>query len=128
MEPQRVATAPPPRETGPTVNRPGLLLVALLGGLFLGNIDIAVVNVAIPSIRERLGAGPSELELVVSGYTLAYALLLITGARLGEIVGRRRVYVLGLTAFTALSLACGLAPTGAVLVWSLACCRAWARR
>jgi MFS family permease len=100
----------------PGVQRSGWLLTSLLGGMVLGNIDIAVVNVAIPSIRVSLQATAGELELIVSGYTLAYALLLITGARLGEIHGRRWMYLLGLTVFTASSLACGLAPNGAVLV------------
>ncbi|MFJ3231613.1 MFS transporter [Streptomyces sp. NPDC086787] len=86
--------------------------------MFLGNVDIAVVNVAIPSIRDRLHATGSELELIVSGYTLAYAMLLITGARLGEIRGRRWTYLLGLVVFTASSLACGLAPNGGTLVGS----------
>ena len=92
------------------------LLTSLLGGLFLGNIDIAVVNVAIPSIRVHLQVTAGELELVVSGYTLAYALLLITGARIGQIRGRRGTYLLGLTVFTAASLGCGLAPDGIALV------------
>jgi MFS family permease len=95
---------------------PAWMLTALLGGMFLGNVDIAVVNVALPSIRAHLDVSAAELELVVSGYTLAYACLLITGARLGEIHGRRWMYLLGLTVFTVSSLACGLAPNGAVLV------------
>ncbi|MFE4716458.1 MFS transporter [Streptomyces sp. NPDC056728] len=96
--------------------RPGWLLACLLGGMFLGNVDIAVVNVAIPSIREHLSASGGELELIVSGYTLAYAVLLITGARIGEIRGRRWTYLLGLAVFTLSSLACGLAPDSATLV------------
>ncbi|MEU8890413.1 MFS transporter [Streptomyces sp. NPDC048442] len=98
------------------VRRPGWLLVCLLGGMFLGNVDIAVVNVAIPSIRDHLHATSGELELIVSGYTLAYAVLLITGARIGEIRGRRWTYLLGLSVFTVSSLACGLAPTSTALV------------
>ncbi|MEW2167063.1 MFS transporter [Streptomyces sp. NPDC007084] len=96
--------------------RPGWLLACLLGGMFLGNVDIAVVNVAIPSIRERLGASGGELELIVSGYTLAYAVLLITGARIGQIRGRRWTYLIGLSVFTLSSLACGLAPDSTTLV------------
>ncbi len=84
--------------------------------MFLGNVDIAVVNVAIPSIHVHLHATGGELELIVSGYTLAYAMLLITGARLGEIRGRRWTYLVGLAVFTGSSLACGLAPNGLVLV------------
>ncbi|MFJ2816274.1 MFS transporter [Streptomyces sp. NPDC087294] len=96
--------------------RPGMMLAALLGGMFLGNVDIAVVNVAIPSIRDQLHASGGELEMIVSGYTLAYAMLLITGARLGEIRGRRGMYLIGLAVFTVSSLACGLAPNSACLV------------
>ncbi|MEU8928302.1 MFS transporter [Streptomyces sp. NPDC048409] len=102
--------------TTPHGRRQAWLLASLLGGMFLGNVDIAVVNVAIPSIRDRLHATGGELELIVSGYTLAYAMLLITGARLGEIRGRRRTYLLGLVVFTVSSLACGLAPNGGALV------------
>lgn len=92
------------------------MLASLLGGMFLGNVDIAVVNVALPSIRDHLHASGGELELIVSGYTLAYAMLLITGACLGEIRGRRWTYLLGLTVFTLSSLACGLALDSAALV------------
>ncbi|MGW6318122.1 MFS transporter [Streptomyces sp. NPDC055099] len=106
----------PSKETGRPEPRTGWVLASLLGGMFLGNVDIAVVNVAIPSIRERLHASGGELELIVSGYTLAYAMLLITGARLGEIRGRRRIYLSGLALFTLSSLGCGLAPNGATLV------------
>jgi MFS family permease len=60
------------------------LLATLLGGMFLGNVDLAIVNIAAPSIQEDLRASDGALELVVSGYTLAYAMLLITSARLGE--------------------------------------------
>ncbi|MGH3375650.1 MAG: MFS transporter [Actinoallomurus sp.] len=95
---------------------PGWLLVALLGGMFLGSVDIAIVNVAAPSIREHLGASGGQLELIVSGYTLTYAVLLITSARLGTTHGLRKVYMAGLAIFTVSSFACGLAPTAAVLL------------
>jgi MFS family permease len=94
----------------------GWLLASLLGGMFLGNVDIAVVNVATPSISSNLHASGGELELIVSGYTLAYALLLITSARLGDMRGYRRMYLLGLGAFTLASLGCALAPSAIVLV------------
>jgi MFS family permease len=92
------------------------VLASLLGGVFMGNVDIAVVNVAIPSIHTHLHASGGALNLIVSGYTLAYATLLITGARLGDVYGRRRTYLLGLAIFTLSSLACGLAPNAATLV------------
>ena len=115
------ATGPTPTSARQTPEeqsgrRPFWVLTSLLGGMFLGNVDIAVVNVAVPSIRDRLHASSGALELIVSGYTLAYAMLLITSARLGETRGRRRVYLLGLTVFTLSSLACGLAPNTATLV------------
>lgn len=90
--------------------------MSLLGGMFLGNVDIAVVNVAIPSVRAQLQASPAELELIVSGYTLAYAMLLITSARVGQNRGRRGAYLAGLVVFTVSSLACGLAPDAPILV------------
>jgi MFS family permease len=100
----------------PARTRSAWLLVSLFGGMFLGNVDIAIVNIATPSIREHLHATGGELELVVSGYTLAYAMLLITGARLGDLRGRRKVFLVGLVLFTVSSLACGLAPNAAILV------------
>jgi MFS family permease len=85
-------------------------------GIFITNIDIAVVNVATPSIHERLQASASELQLAVSGYTLSYAMLLITGARLGDMYGYRRLFLAGLVVFTMASLVCGLAPDAIVLI------------
>ena len=73
--------------------------------MFLANVDVAIANVAAPSIKAGLHAGGGELELVVSGYTLAYAVLLVTSARLGEARGYRRVFLAGLGAFTAASAA-----------------------
>ena len=90
--------------------RLGLLLGVLLTAQFMANIDVAIVNVAAPSIRDSLHASGGELELVVSGYTLAYALLLVTGARLGSTHGYRRLFLLGLAGFTLASLVCGIAP------------------
>jgi MFS family permease len=84
--------------------------------MFLGNVDVAIANIAGPSIRASLHASGGELELVVSGYTLAYAVLLVTSARLGEARGYRPMFLAGLGGFTAASLACGLAPSALVLV------------
>src|SRR5579859_6560988 len=91
-------------------------LAALLGAMFLGNVDVAIANVAGPSIRSGLHASGGQLELIVSGYTLAYAVLLVTCARLGEARGYRRVFLAGLAGFTAASLACALAPNAITLV------------
>jgi MFS family permease len=75
-----------------------------------------IVNVAIPPIHANLHASGGVLELIVSGYTLAYAMLMITSARLGDMRGYRRVFLLGLGLFTLTSLACGLAPNALILV------------
>jgi predicted MFS family arabinose efflux permease len=85
------------------------LLTVLLMAVVVANIDVAAVNVATPSIREQLGATDSELQLVVSGYIVSYAMLLIASARLGAIYGYRRLFILGLGTFTTASVACGLA-------------------
>jgi MFS family permease len=93
-----------------------LMLAVLLGGQFMALLDAFVVNVAMPSIGAGLHASGAALQLVVGGYSAAYAMLLITGARLGDIYGRRRMYLAGVVAFTAASLACGLAPDAALLI------------
>nr|WP_243715667.1 MFS transporter [Micromonospora sp. KC207] len=79
-------------------------------------VDVLIVNIAVPAIGSDLHASGAELQLVVGGYTVAYAMLLITGARLGDLFGRRRMYQLGLTMFTLTSLACGFAPTSGSLI------------
>lgn len=79
-------------------------------------IDFFIVNVALPSMDSDLAAGPAMLELVVSGYGLAYAVLLVLGGRLGDMAGRRRLFLMGMAAFALTSLACGLAPTAWTLV------------
>ena len=92
------------------------MLAVLLLGQFMCIIDVLVVNVAMPSIGASLHASGASLQLVVGGYTIAYAMLLITGARLGDRYGRRRVYQVGVITFTAASLACALAPDSQLLV------------
>ena len=92
------------------------MLAVLLLGQFMGLLDVFVVNVAMPAIGAGLHASGASLQLVVGGYTIAYAMLLITGARLGDLYGRRRMYLLGVIAFTTASLACGFAPSSLVLV------------
>jgi predicted MFS family arabinose efflux permease len=88
----------------------GWRLLVLLAAVFMTTADNSIVNVAVPSISARLDASGGELQLVVSGYILAYAVLLVTGARLGSLFGYRRIFLFGLGAFTLASLACGLAP------------------
>ncbi len=91
-------------------------LFVILVGVLLPMIDFFIVNVALPTIDADLGASQPLLELVVSGYATAYALLLVLGGRLGDSVGRKRLFLLGMAAFTLTSLACGLAPTAVFLV------------
>lgn len=92
------------------------MLAVLLLGQFMGLLDVFVVNVAMPVIGTDLHASGASLQLVVGGYTVAYAMLLITGARLGDLYGRRRMYLLGVIGFTVTSLACGFAPGPVALV------------
>ena len=91
-------------------------LPVLLAGAFMVVLDFFIVNVALPAIATDLGAGESSLEWVVAGYGLAFAAFLITAGRLGDLFGRRRVYMVGLGLFTLTSLACGLAPSPTALV------------
>lgn len=88
----------------------------LLMGAFLPIADFFIVNVALPSISTTLHTSGAALELVVAGYGIAYASLLVLGGRLGDRFGRRTVFLIGLTAFIALSLACGLAPDSGFLL------------
>ena len=67
-------------------------------------------------MRDSLGASPAQVQLVISGYAASYAVFLITGGRLGDLYGRRRLFVIGLAAFTATSALCGFAPSAGVLV------------
>jgi len=92
-----------------------LMLGVLLAGQFMALLDVTIVNVAMPTISSDLHASGASLQLIVSGYTVAYAVLLITGARLGDLFGRRRLYLIGISVFTLTSLACGLAPNTATL-------------
>ena len=88
----------------------------MLVGVLLPMVDFFIVNVALPTIDRDLHASPPLLELVVSGYATAYALLLVVGGRLGDSFGRKRLFLIGMAAFTLTSLACGLAPTADFLV------------
>jgi EmrB/QacA subfamily drug resistance transporter len=92
----------------------------MLVGPLLGVIDFFIANIGINSIRTSLHANFGEIELVVAGYGLTYAVCLITGGRLGDIYGRKRIFIVGLIGFTATSALCGLAPNAAMLViWRL---------
>jgi EmrB/QacA subfamily drug resistance transporter len=93
-----------------------LVLVAVLPGMFMNVFDFFAVNVATPVLHRDLGSGPPALELIVGGYGLTFSLGLVTGGRLGDRYGRRRVFFAGMAAFTAASALSGLAPTSDILV------------
>jgi EmrB/QacA subfamily drug resistance transporter len=88
----------------------------LIFASFMDLLDATIVNVALPSIQDDLGATGAQLEWVVGGYLLAFAVLMITGGRLGDIAGRRRLFVTGVVGFTAGSLLACIAPSIGVLL------------
>jgi len=89
----------------------------LLVGAFLPPLDFFIVNVALPSIQSTLHTSAAELQLVISGYAAAYAVFLITGGRLGDLFGRRRIFLIGVTGFGLTSVICGLASSPAILIF-----------
>ncbi|MGN9842480.1 MFS transporter [Nonomuraea sp. H19] len=95
--------------------RTAALIVILLAS-FMDLLDVTIVNVTVPSITGELGASPAQLQWMLAGYTLAFALGIITGARLGDLYGYRRVFLIGIAGFTAASALCAAAPTADVLV------------
>lgn len=92
-------------------------LVIVLIGPFLGTIDFFIANIGIPSMRSALGASFSQVELVVAGYGLTYAVFLITGGRLGDIYGRKRLFLAGMAGFTVASALCGCATNANSLIF-----------
>ncbi|HZU60473.1 MAG TPA: MFS transporter, partial [Solirubrobacteraceae bacterium] len=97
-------------------NRRWWTLGAMCFALFMVMLDNTVVNVALPSIQRSLHATLSSLEWTVNAYTLTFAVLLVTGGRLGDIFGRRRMFLFGVVVFGLASAAIGLAPTDKALV------------
>jgi len=93
-----------------------LALAVVLSGAFMILLDATIVNVAIPSIQQSLRASYGTIEWVVSGYALAYGLLLVPAGRLGDRYGHKRLFLIGLAGFTAASALCGAAQTPAQLV------------
>jgi EmrB/QacA subfamily drug resistance transporter len=97
-------------------NRKWWTLGALSFALFMIMLDNTVVNVALPSIQRDLGIGLTELEWTVNAYALTFAVLMLSGGKLADFLGRRRVFLIGLVIFTLSSLVCGLATTGETLI------------
>ncbi|UUE34767.1 MFS transporter [Pectobacterium aroidearum] len=101
----------------PAVNSPPWLgLSVLLIAGFVTIFDLFVVNVAIPSMQADLGASFAQIGFIVAGYELAFGVLLITGGRLGDVFGRRRLFVVGMAGFTLASVLCGLAHSAGFLI------------
>jgi EmrB/QacA subfamily drug resistance transporter len=99
-----------------TSGRRWLALAVLILGVVMGMLDTTVVNVALPTIRTSIDASEATLSWIISGYALAYGLILIPAGRLGDRIGHKWVFAVGLTGFTLSSLACGLADDGTALV------------
>ena len=91
-------------------------LAVLLAAAFMNMIDVSIVNVALPRLQQSLGATSSEIEWVVASYVLAFALALLPFGRLGDKVGRKRIFMAGVAGFTLFYALCGLAPTVEVLI------------
>src|SRR3954463_14949053 len=91
-------------------------LYVLCAGVLMIVLDVTIVNVALPSIQDDLGFSSSSLAWVVNAYLIAFGGLLLLAGRLGDLIGRRTIFLAGLAVFTAASLACGLAQSQGVLV------------
>ncbi len=114
-------TAPPPdqRLTGsdaPPYAARWIVLAIVLAAEVMDLMDATIINVASPSIRRDLGGGPATLQWLSAAYTLSFAVLLVTGARLGDILGRRRLFLVGSAGFTLMSTACAVAPSPQLLI------------
>ncbi len=108
--------APPPLSGDQPDPRRWLTLVILLLAAFMNLLDVSIVNIAIPSIQRDLHASYADVQWALAGYTLAYALLLITGGRLGDTFGRKRLFLIGVTGFTIMSALCGAATGPGMLI------------
>ena len=107
-----LSTPPARAVSGP----PWLGLSVLLLAGFVTIFDLFVVNVALPSMQADLDASFAQIGFIVAGYELAFGVLLITGGRLGDLFGRRRLFVIGMAGFTLASALCGLAPSAEFLI------------
>ncbi|TQJ05153.1 MFS transporter [Amycolatopsis cihanbeyliensis] len=113
-----MTTTNPQPAVGQTDRRRWIALAIMMAAGFMDLLDVTIVNIAIPSIRGTLDASASQIQWIVAGYVLAFAVGLITGGRLGDIYGRKRVFLLGVGAFTLASALCGLATSAEMLVAS----------
>ncbi|MBV8588307.1 MAG: MFS transporter [Verrucomicrobia bacterium] len=93
-----------------------LSLGIILVGPFLGVVDFFIANIGAATIQDSLHTGYGQLELIIAGYGLAYAVCLVTGGRLGDIYGRKKTFILGMAGFTLTSALCGYASSGSMLI------------
>src|SRR5919202_1493175 len=115
--------SPPAKQAGPSAAtapswdaRLWGTLILLCGVLFLDGLDVSMVGVALPSIREDLGLSTAQLQWVVSGYVLGYGGLLLLGGRAADLLGRRRVLIAGMSVFAVASLLGGLVSDPTLLI------------
>ena len=107
----------PPASAGEDADpRRWLTLTILLLAAFMNLLDVSIVNIAIPSIQRDLHASYADVQWALAGYTLAYALVLITGGRLGDTFGRKRMFLIGVSGFTIMSALCGAAQSPGQLI------------
>lgn len=106
----------PPMDKASADPRRWVALAVLLLASFMNLIDVTIVNVALPSLQKNLGADSSHIEWVIAAYVLAFALGLLPFGRLGDIVGRKKMFLWGVGAFTLASALCGLAPSIEMLI------------
>ncbi len=95
---------------------PGWIIAAASFGFMVVQLDVTIVNVALPAMSRDLGGGTAQLQWVVDAYTLAFAVLLLSAGVLGDLLGARRVYLVGFGLFAAASAVCGLAPSASILI------------
>ncbi|WP_020392796.1 MFS transporter [Kribbella catacumbae] len=110
------SAAPAGASTGTPARRPGVVLAVILITQLMVILDGTVVNIAMPKIQHALDFSPASLSWVQNAYALAFGGLLLLGARAGDLLGRRRVFITGITVFTAASLLGGLAPNAELLL------------
>ncbi|MEV6429038.1 MFS transporter [Nocardia sp. NPDC051463] len=107
----------PDAEAPPTLDpRRWIAFAVVLAAGFMDLLDVTIVNVAVPSIQTDLGAQYSQIEWIIAAYVLAFAAVLITGGRLGDLYGRKRIFLIGMAGFTLASAACGLSSEPAMLI------------
>lgn len=111
-----ILVSPAPSPAAAVAGRRWLGLFAILAAMIMNILDSTIVNVAAPAIRQDLGGTYASLQWIAAGYTLALAVGLLTGGRLGDMFGRRRVLMVGLVGFVAASVACAFAASPEILI------------